>query len=427
MSAAGALLAGVRILLILAVAARVSGRRLPPAAVWAVSLLALVAVLASAFGADSYSVDARVFWTAGRDVRDGADPYARPELLNPPSALPFFVILSLLPLSAFLVFWKVAGLAGYGALVPLSRGALRGAPGETTDEIAPTDLLLLSAAVLASVAAQFGVLIGQLPFVTALASIGAVGCRAKGRPVAAGLLLAVAAIKITTMLPLLLLFLRRQDLKTWATLALSGFALAFLAVRPTQLAEVLRRNWSNISLSNAPGATNDYSFAGPHSADLVGLNLAVYHLGVRDRTLVDGLSLVIVALLGLWVAWQLYRRPALAHAPAAAIVTCYASIFVYHRVYDTVLLALPLVYAFSRGLVETGRARWGYRACALGLLGVLFEPVKVLERFQRFSQGHGLAGRMVEALCLPAATWILLAAVVGLTLVERRRRTAAAS
>lgn len=426
MNPSGGLLAAARILMILALVFRLSGRKLPSPAVGALSLLSFVAAVWSVYASDAYYVDARFFWTAGRDVWEGNDPYAHSQVLNPPSALPFFALLSLLPLAVFLAVWKTLGLAGYAALLPLSRVALREPGREPREDLAPPDLLLLSAAMVVSVAAQFALQIGQLPFITALAAIGAVGCRASGRPVAAGVLLSVAAIKYTTMIPILLLFLRRRDLKTWASMTISGFVLTFMAIRPTHLLQALRENWTNIVESGAAGAVNDYSFAGPNCSDLVGLNLAVYHLGVRHRGLVSAMSLAVLLVLILWIAWQLYRRPAIAHAPAAAIVTCFAAIFLYHRQYDMVVLALPLAYTFMRSLSEPTRRRWFYRACAVGLVGVLFEPVNVLHRLLTFSQSHGAIGRVVEALVLPAATWILLGIVVGLTLVERRRGEEAA-
>lgn len=416
----GGLLIAAEAALLAAIAARLAGRRIPPALSWTVVLLAVVAMAGWASATPPYYSDADAFWRAGRALWEGRDPYAETEILNPPTAFTLFALFGLLPYSVFAMAWKILGLLGFGLLPLLAHRSLR-ADDEPAGTLDPADGGLLCAAVGSSVAVRYGILLGQLSLVTTLAVIAALACRSTRRPGLAGFWLAVASIKYTTMLPFLMLLFRRRDRRIWVALAVSGLLLTFLWVSPARLVDCLHRNLDSIRQRAAPGAVNDYSFAGPTTVDLIAFNHAVYHLGLRDRGLVTAVSLAIVGLLGLWILRELYRRPRLPGPAAAAIVSCYSAIFVYHRLYDTVILAIPLVYVFPLALSEPGRLRWAYRACALGILAVLFEPMTVLERLLPYAQRPGLANRLVEAVLLPFGTWMTLALTIALTVVERRR------
>jgi hypothetical protein len=388
---------------------------------WTVTLVSSVAIVWWTLASQVYCDDGRAFWTAGRDLWEGRDPYGHPGVLNPPTAFPLFSLLGLLPLGGFLLAWKILGLLGYGLLAPLSREALRPRDGEPPGRMEPSDLGLLSAAVALSVAVRYSIILGQLAFVTTLALIAAVACRSTSRPMLAGFCLAFASIKPPTLLPFLLLLFHRRDKKVWIAMAATGLLLMLVWVSPLRLIDSLGHDLDNIRLSKVPGGVNDYAFTGSFTVDLIGLDHAVYHLGLRDRNLVGVVHLVLVAGLGLWIARQLYRAPALSDSAATVIVACYSAIFLYHRLYDTVILVIPLVYVFSQGLLEPSPLRWVYRACSVGILGVLYEPMALSGKLLSYAQRPGLLNRLVEALVLPLGTWTILGLTIALTVVERKR------
>ena len=60
-------------------------------------------------------LDHRIFWTVGRDLWDGLDPYdparfAENPFLNPPTALPLFALFAALPYRPSLVIWTLANV-----------------------------------------------------------------------------------------------------------------------------------------------------------------------------------------------------------------------------------------------------------------------------------------------------------------------------
>ena len=138
--------------------------------------------------------------------------------------------------------------------------------------------------------------------------------------------------------------------------------------------------------------------------------------------MVGALQALVLLALGAWILGALIRRPDLPRARACAIVACYSAIFLYHRLYDMSILAIPLVYAAGRALSAQGRDRWIYRATALGLVWVLHLRTNHLEKVIPYARQAGFLPRVVEALILPHATWIVLLAVMALLWVERPAR-----
>jgi Glycosyltransferase family 87 len=408
------------------VCARLAGFKLPAALSWTVVLLAYAASGVFVMVDDVPSWDGQIFWNAGRDVLGGVDPYARPEFLNPPTALPIYVLFALLPLSQFLWVWKIAAFVGYGVIVPACKAAFRTTFEENRLFLSRTDLALLAGAVVISVSVRFGIRVGQIPILISLAAVGALAMRDRNRPVGAGIFLTIMSIKPNTMLPFLLLFPPKTNIKTWATMIVSGFLLTFLVVHPFDLLDTLLRNLQNIRNASLPGAVNDYSFEGSIQSggvDFLALDYAIYHLGFRDRILISAVHFTGIVSLALFLAWQIYRRPAINFASAASIVACLSMLFLYHRQYDAIILVVPLVYAFSMALAVRDWRRWIYRACTLGIIGVLSEPMAQIGRLIPFAQGSGILNRMVEAIVLPLGTWVIVAIAIALAIVERKGST----
>lgn len=399
---------------ILTVVALIFRAKLPPVLGWALAGVSMLAVSWLTLLSSAKGVDAKIFWNAGSQVWDGLNPYAAPEIMNPPTAFPFFAMFALLPFMAFTVLWKVLNLGGGLTLAALSGRLDDPRAGQSAMIVA-----LLGCAVLLSFPYRYGVALGQLSLLTTAAVFVALWCQQRQRPVAAGVFLAIGSIKPAIMLPFLLLFCQRRDWKSWVSLTVAGFGLTFLTIPPTELPQRLADCLANIKRAGEPGRVNDYSFASSNNRELIALDYAFYHLGLRERGHVQAAQLLTVGLLGAWVAWQVLGSSRLSRAAAISLVTCYTTLFLYHRLYDMVLLAVPLVYVVGQARSEPGRVRWLYSACALALLGVLNVRLELLKSLTPYAMQPGFGPWLVEALLLPYGTWLMLAVVVGLSLAER--------
>jgi hypothetical protein len=398
--------------------------RVAPRLAWAFVGLALGVAAWESLAQNGYLMDAMVFRAAGRAVWSHEDPYASLRVLNPPTALPVFALLALIPAAVFGPVWKLAIVLGHAA-TSLVSGRLVGSDVKPKVETksddgarVPTDVVVVTAVVVMSVAARMSLAIGQLTFVTTLAIVSALLFHARGKPIAAGIALAVASIKITTMLPFLLLFLHRRDWKVWVALVVAGLALTFATVAPGDLLARLSSAMAAIKGGSAPGAMNDYTFANPYSVDLVSFGHAIYHLGLRDRSLINVCQLAATALLAFGVWWMCRDASGLSFVQQACLVACFSMCFLYHREYDSTILAIPLVYCLRQAVVVV--APWRYRFAAFAILGVLYLRIRLLGRFMGLAERGGPVARLVEVLVLPSATWLTLAALFLLASAMRR-------
>ena len=108
-------------------------------------------------------------------------------------------------------------------------------------------------AVAFSDANRFGLGAGQFAVLAALVIFGALWAQARGRPVLAGVLLALGTIKVATMLPFLLLFARRKDRLAWLSLPLGCLGLYLLTSPAAALLTRLGECLHNIDRVSAPG------------------------------------------------------------------------------------------------------------------------------------------------------------------------------
>ncbi len=312
--------------------------------------------------------DYHVFWRAGRDLWEGLDPYdparfAVSPFLNPPTAIPLFTLFAVVPYRPSLVIWTILNSFLCLVLPTLARRALnsqeRSFACQSGNSAAPWQppapvLVGLTTALIVSDAFSYGLFMGQLGLLTALALVAALEAQGRGRRVLAGFWLALATIKVSTMVPFLLLFHRRTDLRTWAAFGLFCSALCLLAVRPAALPQRLSWMLERIESLSSPGRVNDYSLEGPQSAGMLGFDHAFYRLGLRNRAVIRVLQFIAVLGLGLWVMRQVVAQR-LPRAAVCSLVTLYSVVFFYHRIYDTVILALPLVYCVGRARTAAGR------------------------------------------------------------------------
>jgi hypothetical protein len=437
---------GLQVLAFLTIVAFLVRVRIPAWWNWGLAGAALLALAAFAYEGFPGGIDIQRFHNAGRAVWKGDDPYARgPALLNPPTALPLFALLALAPFVVSLALWDVLNVVGYAAVVPFTQAAIREPHDTDSWELAPPGLALLAAAVAVCSTTRTAIAVGQLSLATFVALLAALWCQRRNRPVGAGLFLAVASIKVHTMMPFLLLFLRKRDWLTWATMIVAALVLS-LASGPADLPARLRgcltsiqaaserlgmlpppgagsRGWLDpIPAGGEPGRGNDSSFDSGGTTELISFDCAVYHLGVRDRGPVRVVGLALVVLLGTWVGWEVLRPPALGRAARCALVAAYAAVFLYHRGYDMVVLVIPLVYAAGRAVTVAGGVRWVYRASALACLLVLDLRMSVLGRLTDYVRMEGTGSRLLEAVVLPYGIWLVVALMAMLVAAERYAR-----
>jgi hypothetical protein len=394
-------------------------RKIPAWWSWGLAGAALLALASFTYQGFPRGVDAKSFYIAGRAVWEGDDPYARSSVLHPPTALPVFALMAVGSFISFLAVWTVLNIVGYAAVVPFTQAAIHDPQDTDPWEMAPPDLAVLTATVAVCYSTRHAMILGQLPLATILILLAALWCQGRNRPIGAGLCLAVASMKVNTMMPFLLLFLRKRDWPAWATMIMAVLALS-LVTAPTELPARLSGCLNNIA--SEPGRVGNNSIfpaEGKINVELISFDHAVYHLGVRDLTMVRLVALALVVLLGAWVTWEALRPPAVGRAARCSLIGAYAAVFLYHRGYDMVVLVIPLVYAAGRAVTVAGRVRWLYGASALACVLVLDLRVSMLERLSAFARVEGTGSRLLEAIVLPYGTWLVVALIVMLVAAER--------
>lgn len=380
-------------------------------------------------------LDYRFFWSGGCDVWAGLGPYDADRFsvhpfLHPPTALPLFALFALLPFESSYTVWALLTAVGGVILVGTAQRVLTVQAADDASKLSQTavpslsdtPILALTAALAVSDALTVTLALGQLSVLAALLLYGALGAQARDRPVSAGILLALATVKIGTMLPFLLLFLRKADRWTWIALVATTLGLCLatsgLGELPRQLSLILER----IKQLEAPGMVNDYSFEGTQPENILGFEHAFYRLGMRDRTVIRLAQYAALIVLGGWLTWQVLGRCKLPRPAACSLVALYSVIFLYHRAYDTVILALPLAYATGGALSAHGSARRLFAGCAVAILLVWYINVDFLRTATALSQEWGVAGRVIQGIVLPYGTWLVLLAMLLLVRAVRAAR-----
>jgi hypothetical protein len=376
--------------------------------------------------------DYHIFWRAGRDVWRGIDPYAPAQFatnpfLNPPTALPLFAAFAILPFVPSFVLWTLGNIVICLALPAFSLRVLRAQGGQNTgighkrtidvDVIPVTHLVIMAAALVVSDAFIRGLFAGQLGLLTAFLLIAALEAQGRGRPIVAGVCLALATIKVVTMLPFLLLFHRRSDVPAWISLGGVCLVLCLATGRLDALPGRLTNMAHRIEALSAPGKVNDYSFEGTQNESLIGFDHLFFCLGLRDRALIRWLQYLGVASVGLWVAWQVLFAGR-SHSAACSLIALYAMVFLYHRDYDTPILTLPLVFCVCRARNETGAVRHLFTASSIAIHAIFYMNLTLLMFLTGKSQTWGVAGRLIQATILPYATWLILLTMVAIATAD---------
>ena len=147
---------------------------------------------------------------------------------------------------------------------------------------------------------------------------------------------------------------------------------------------------------------------------------------MRDRDWIRYAQVFALLTVGAWAAYLVIMndrpRPA-----TACLVSFFSLLFLYHRDYDSVILALLLVHCAGRLGEATGRARWAYAAIGVSTIGVLYMSSTFVRSLTSLTLQWGAWGRLVQAAVLPYATWLILLCMLILFRVEARARARFAS
>ena len=356
--------------------------------------------------------DFEVFYETGSAVVRGTDPYASRLSQYIVNALPMFALFALLPVRVSAALWYAVNLIALFLVVRLCQRIIR----QSTDSGSAVPWYgdaHVTLAVLLAGATTWGLDAGQLVIWTTLWVYLAIQALMRRREVTAGIALAAASFKITTSFPFLLLLLDRKHWKAWIAYAVVLLSLCLCLYRPDRLAGLVAGQAQNVKQARQVGEINDYSFSGPFHDDMLGLEHWLYCLGLRGGGLISLVQLGLLLLIGLGLLREyLVRARRIDELRLAVLLCVFSCVFLYHRSYDSLILALPIFYCVDRAREECQQRAIMYKAIATGLVLVLnFPRGGVLIRLSNWSLSSGLAGRLVQILVLPYCTWILLAAL----------------
>ena len=352
---------GVPILALLAACSTILGRNPPPRLIrWLAWSVLPVLLLKCYLFSEYYLADFTAFYYAGRDVIAGRDPYfshygpPRQTAYNPPTFQPFAIAMSILPFRWMGALWCGLNIAGTLSLVELSRRVLNlqggglwaidPSPGDSRPHGGRRPQHRVAERTRG----------WPVPRPSGPAAAGALGAQATGRPVLAGLFLASATVKPNTSLPFLILFLRRSDLATWPTMAVTALMMIITTTPPHDWVTRLL-SWQASAQHRFEGSLNALNTRG--SLLMLAPSQIFYGLGLRNMHQISVCQFLLIIVLGLALTYEVAWRRRLTRQVASALVACYSMLLVYHSTYDTVLLALPLVYAATAASRSRGPVR----------------------------------------------------------------------
>jgi hypothetical protein len=365
----------------------------------------------------STGIDFNVFWEAGQATLRGQSPYSVAMAVNPPTAVPFYVLLALVPQPISLLGWTVLNAGAAMLLVWVAYRMLRSQDYPYTVTLPYRTLQGLSVVTALSLPCHFSLRLGQFTFLITVCLILALLAQSRGREIVAGIVYGIATIKINTALPFLMMVLNRQYWRFWLTMSVSVLVLSLAVPGPERFLPWMQQSLGNIVTLAQPGKINDYSVLSSDFHNMIGFDSILYHAGLGDRNLIRMGQMIAMLLLGGWIVWKVVRQPMGTRAEIIAIVSLYAMVFTYHRVQDGVILAIPLVYVVSQ-LQEAGHSRrWFVMAMLAIVFGFYWHPkinvliVAIVDRLQ-----IDLLTRVASAIFLPFHTWLILASILFITL-----------
>jgi hypothetical protein len=298
------------------------------------------------------------------------------------------------------------GLTAQRALAAQDRGK--------SQILEPWLAVLITGPLVLSLCGRYANEAGQFSCLITLALLAALVAQAHkpGQPALVGACLAIASIKVQTMAPFLLLFLRRSDLRTWLFLGLFLAALLGAAGNPGNLPNLIGAFLEVHAEGRQLGFAGDASLLDNLSFTMIGFDRAFYCVGVGGPSLVGALNFVCIAAVGAWLAYVAVRKPEIPRGAICSLVSLYSMLFLYHRLYDLVVLIIPLVYCASRFRASSGPARWCHAWVLMAIVLALNVPYGEFYRLQLVHTSHPI----LTALVLPLTTYLVLSALVALAL-----------
>lgn len=382
------------------------------------------------------SFDFQVFYVAGQLWNAGLDPYdgklfaehLRPLLsipfpdawlessfLYPPQAAAMFGLLARLPMEQAQLVVLAVNLVAVAAAVLLLILIL----GEETD-LGPVEVAILACLALAAFGPR-SLANSQWAPLAACFGFASILAERRGRPVLAGLLLALMSLK-PSFLPFFgAFFLLRRAWTAFVVAVGVTLLITFLPLLLTGRAVLpavvgLR---ANLALQAAPGGINAPGPAEPYRQRVTMIDLAPLALQLTGGSALP--LRLFVAALGLLVALAVWRgraRPGTALADLA-LLSAYGLLAVYHRRYDGFLLFPAVAWLLLRARRSEAGRRWQAAAAAVVVALVVVEPLFVI-----LSQTRP---RLVENVPLwtlgQPYPWLGLAAVAALLSERWRSRT----
>jgi Glycosyltransferase family 87 len=394
--------------------------RVPDRVLWIVTgvgVVASVVRLVYLYRSGVLGIDYRIFYEVGRDLRAGVSPYlpsrfACHPFLNPPSTFPFFALIAMPPYPTSLAVWVLANSVMAFALVWQARRTLFMQDGRSPSGLSHAELGALAAAFGLSDACTAMIQLGQLSLLVTVLILLALEFQGRQMPARAGAALGVATMKVGTMLPFLLLFCRKQDRRSWIVLVATTATLILLGGRAPRILEDVRSMLHYIGEFSKPGQTNDISYQGPYNEWILGFDHVAYRLGMRDRTALAVFQFVALGLIGGWLAWEVIACR-VSRAQGIALLSLYSVIFLYHRLYDAVMIVPALVYAVDQAKSQRGRNRLLFAGASVSMLMLLYMRRKTLATLTDWVMAHrGAAASLIETLILPHAVWLILLSIV---------------
>ena len=364
--------------------------------------------------------DLKTVLEGGDCVLNGQDPYALPVMPFPPTALPLFAGLAALPRQGLLVGWLAVTTIVTVSLVPLARRCLLSLAGPNRFDIDGPALWALSTLFSLSIALHIAIKAGNLSIVVSFFILLAILFQSHGLSFSAGACLALATVKPQTLLPFLLLFLRKSDIRTWVALVVVSLVLCLSGSPISELPNRIRGEMKNIAGLTQFGALNDYSFEAPQDNNIIAFNRLLYCLGMRNRDAISRIQLVLVVAIGAWLISLMVRPRDFPRDALCVLTALYSLVFFYHRGYDLAILALPLVYTASRLRSDEPTER---RLCLASFVTMLLlmyiHPVFLEVALRKLTGAFRLVERIGEGIVLPYATWAVLGVMACVAIAGR--------
>jgi hypothetical protein len=328
-------------------------------------LVALISLIYAVVTAPGQGKDLAMFQDMGRAWSDGRDQTAEGRFYGPPPfASVLFTPLALLStLQARIILIAINLIATVIIILLIKKLWGEMWPGKTH--------LYLAALLLCWAPFRVTVRYGQISLIVTALVLGALLAWEKNARFVGGLLLGLSLSKYPLTLPFALYFVWRREWKIVVTAVLTVAALTEvfalrLGVSMFDVADDYVRMMLQTSI------TNDAHFAG---ATEIGPML----FGLTGNERASGWLNILMIAGGLISMALVFRRTPKAEQFHLAVVTFFSLWFVYHRIYDAVILVIPAAM-FAELIVRGTRRRVGVACVAILALFAVSIPGLLTER-----------------------------------------------